>query len=192
MLPQIKRGKHLYLLSLGLMLIGLIAFGMRHSHFAVHAFDRDLAKVGYSYHYRNKLFSGFAYEWHTTGHLKYFALIWRGRKIWTERHWYDDGAPMEIRPHRNGLPHGAWRAWYQDGSVKSYRFYKNGVIDGEAWAWHPNGQLSDYDYYEDGTELAHKSWISDGTPFYNYVYQDGKRVGIVGGEYCKRLSTLKR
>jgi antitoxin component YwqK of YwqJK toxin-antitoxin module len=82
--------------------------------------------------------------------------------------------------------------WYQDGSAKSLKTYVNGQIDGESWAWHGNGQLSDFNLFKLGEEISHKSWVFDGTPFYNYVYQNGEKVGMKGGEYCKRSEVQQR
>ena len=82
--------------------------------------------------------------------------------------------------------------WYEDGSVKSLRTYIDGVIDGEMWTWHPNGNLADFNLYDHGKEITHKSWVFDGTPFYNYVYQDGKKVGMLGGEFCRPLAKIRK
>jgi hypothetical protein len=176
-----------------LVLMGaLVALGLSYGGHVVRESDRAFTSVGLEGRYRDRPFSGVVYARHSTGWPSHLTWFWRGVRVGVERLWYDDGAPMAERPYRNGKPHGAWRQWYQDGSPKSLKTYDDGVIDGEVWDWHANGVVADFDLYERGREITHKSWVADGTPHYNYVYQNGRKVGIRGGSFCKRLSTLAR
>lgn len=150
-----------------------------------------LKPFGYQRHFEGKPFTGVSYSLHTNGKLRRIMMFWQGRKVATERIWYDNGQLMVERPYREGKAHGSWKQWYDNGAVKSFKNYRHGVIDGEVWAWHANGQLSDFNLYDNGREIAHKSWIADGKPFYNYVYQDGHKIGIKGGDYCKRLDKIR-
>lgn len=102
-----------------------------------------------------------------------------------ERQWYVEGGLWSEDEYKNGLPDGEWRMWYPDGRVKHLAHYVRGERHGKSYGWHPNGQLSDFNLHVHGQEISHKAWISDGTPFYNYVYQDGIKVGIKGGDFCK-------
>lgn len=157
--------------------------------------DRDpsLALHGNEVYRDGSPFSGVVYRFHTTGYPARIYLVWQGKRWGTERIWYDNGNLMLERPHRDGIPDGYWRQWYRDGKVKSLKQYKAGRVVGEVWGWHANGQVSDYNRYDqDGQELSHKSWIADGTPYYNYVYQNGRKVGLTGGRFCKRLNKIQR
>lgn len=142
--------------------------------------------------YREHPYSGVVYARFPAAGLQRLKFLWRGYPVGVEYTWYPNGQKFEERHYRAGLPHGAWKQWYPNGSVKSLRIYDHGIIDGEVWGWHPNGIVSDYNLYVKGEEITHKSWISDGTPFYNYVYQDGRKVGIRGGDFCKRLAKIGR
>ncbi len=139
-----------------------------------------------------KIFSGVVYSLYEDYWPQQIQFYWRGKIVGTEYLWYPKGKIMAIRPYHNSLPHGQWKMWYEDGRVKSLRTYVDGVIDGELWGWHENGQVSDFGFYKLGKEVTYKSWISDGTPFYNYVHLNSSRIGMFGGEYCKRLVDIQR
>lgn len=151
-----------------------------------------LEQTGYGYNYQAKPFTGVLLDTYENWRPKHLQILWKGKFFATEYLWYPDGQQMAVRPHKNGLPEGPWKMWYPDGAVKSLRHYKDGQITGEMWGWHPNGQVSDFNLYENGQEISHKSWIADGTPYYNYVYYQGKKVGMKGGEFCKPLQKIIR
>ena len=178
------------IVSLGFTLITLALSWFAYPCYVVSDADPDFSPIGYDYQYRGKLFSGVLYRRHGNHALAMLAFLWQGKKIGTERLWHDTGAVFAVQPYKNGQPHGDWKQWYPDGSVKSLRHYEDGLIDGESWSWHPNGQLSDFNLNNKGKEISHKSWVSDGTPFYNYVTRDGERIGMRGGEFCKRLTAI--
>lgn len=173
------------------MMIGTLVV-LYHSPFVVDRSNPSFVPVGYEYHYKGSPFSGIAYSLFPSHQPQHVLMIWKGKRVGVELVWYDNGALMASRPYKNGLPHGPWKQWYENGKVKSLKNYVNGVVDGETWAWHSNGQIAEFNLYDQDTEIAHKSWISDGIPFYNYVYQDGEKVGMKGGEFCKRLEVIKK
>jgi len=179
------KGSAFLVLSLSLLL------GIACKFFTVKEFDSRLVTSGEDTTFVGHPFTGIAYSLYRDYRPQHVQFFFRGKQIGTEYLWYPDGTIMAERPYKSGKPHGRWKMWYEDGSVRSLRTYVDGVIDGEMWGWHANGQVSDFNVYDHGKEITHKSWISDGTPFYNYVYQDSKRVGMFGGDYCKRLGNLK-
>jgi antitoxin component YwqK of YwqJK toxin-antitoxin module len=155
--------------------------------------SEDLLELeGYGYNFNGAPFSGIAFDMYENWRPKHLQIFWKGKFLATEYLWYHDGQQMAERPHKDGLPHGQWKMWYPDGSVKSLRTYEDGQLTGEMWGWHSNGQVSDFNLYDKGQEISHKSWVSDGTPYYNYVYYQGKKVGMKGGEFCKPLRKRSR
>lgn len=152
--------------------------------------DRDFTHIGYGYQYKGRPFTGVLYRMHKDDSLAMIAFFWKGHREGTERFWYDNGAVFSVQPYKDGLPHGDWKQWYANGRVKSLRHYERGNIDGESWGWHENGQVSDFNVNINDKEVTHKSWVSDGTPFYNYVARNEERVGMRGGEFCKRLAAI--
>lgn len=164
--------------------------GFVFAFFVVNEADSNFRTSGFDYLYRDRLFTGVLYRPNKDYSLGMIAFFWNGRRTGTERFWYDNGAAFSVQPYKDGLPHGDWKQWYPNGKVKSFRHYEHGKIDGESWGWHENGQVSDFNVNVQGKEVTHKSWISDGTPFYNYVAFAGERIGMRGGEFCKRLSVI--
>lgn len=142
--------------------------------------------------YQKQAFTGAAYELHPNKQLSRLIFYWKGKRVGSERQWYPTGDLWVEKQYRNGLLQGESRQWYDSGRVKSLGHYDQGQPHGEFWGWHPNGNVSDYNLYDHGREITHKSWISDGKPFYNYVYQDGKKVGVKGGQFCKLRSKRLR
>ncbi len=187
----VKSGTTLALAALLSGALFLVLFLMGGRWFLLNETHR-LEQTGYGYSQKGKPFSGILLDTYENGRPKHFQMLWQGKFFATEYIWYPDGQRMAERPHKDGLPHGDWKMWYPDGSVKSLRHYKEGQITGEMWGWHSNGQVSDFNLYENGQEISHKSWIADGTPYYNYVYYQGKKVGMKGGEFCKPLQKIIR
>jgi hypothetical protein len=148
--------------------------------------DPELKPVAYEYHYRQKLFSGVGYERHGNGKLGRLAFFWSGKKVWREYQWYASGGIWSESGYDfNGRRQGDWRMWHPDGKPKSLTHYVDDQRQGEQWAWHPNGTLIEYNVHRDDATVTHKSWIFDGTPHYNYVYQQGEVVGVKGGDFCR-------
>jgi antitoxin component YwqK of YwqJK toxin-antitoxin module len=162
------------------------------SPFLVDRSTASFVPVAYEYHYKGRPFTGVAYSLFPSYRPQQIIFVWQGKRVGTEFIWYDNGSLMASRPYKNGLPHGPWKQWYEDGKVKSLKNYVEGVVDGESWAWHANGQIAEFNLHDREQEITHKSWVADGVPFYNYVYQDGEKVGMKGGEFCKRLEVLKK
>ena len=100
-------------------------------------------------------------------------------------HEYDSGNLWIEREYSKGLPHGEWRQWFESGKVKSLGQFTNGESDGEFWSWYDNGQLAEYNVIKAGQDITQKTFIKDGAIYNNYVYHNGNRVGVVGGEFCK-------
>lgn len=170
----------------------LLALGWVFFTFLLDIDDPRLEQTGVDFQWKGRPATALVYGFFGNHKLKTVFLVWRGQRVGTEYIWHDNGQLMAQRSYSQGIPDGVWKLWHEDGSAKSLKTYKMGLVDGTSWAWHGNGQISDFNLYVNGQEVTHKSWISDGTPYYNYVYQDGRKVGMKGGEFCKRLEVLKK
>jgi antitoxin component YwqK of YwqJK toxin-antitoxin module len=168
-------------------LIGLGGLAARAaSSFVIPYSDSNLKRVAYEFHYAKKPYSGIAYERYPSGKLGRLVLFWNGKKVLKEVEWYPNGNIMaESHYDFQGRRHGDWKMWHPDGKPKSLTHYVDNLKQGEQWAWHPNGTLVEYNVHKDNATITHKAWIFDGTPFYNYVYQDREAVGVQGGDFCR-------
>ena len=136
--------------------------------------------------YKGRPFTGFAYEaWHGLWRLHKIMYFIGGHKTGIERHWYGNGSLWAEREYSEGLPHGEWRQWFESGKVKALAHYIKGQPDGEFWSWYENGQLAEYNVFKEGQDVTQKTFIKDGAVYNNYVYHDGQRVGVIGGDFCK-------
>ena len=148
--------------------------------------DRELTAQDQRLFYRHQPFNGWTYELHHHGHL-YRLIPYRGGRIeGTEIHWYPDGRRWVERSFKEGVADGEWKMWFSDGKVQALSHYSHGEPDGESWAWNQSGIVTKYSLHREGHEIAYKSWTFDGKPFVNYVYQNGEKAGVLGGEFCKR------
>lgn len=136
--------------------------------------------------YNNKPFTGITYKFHPDSWDIYkLQFFWRGKQELTEHRWFKNGVKWQEFEFKNGLRDGVYKSWYKTGKVQTYKTYVKDQVHGEIWGWHPNGEVSDYHVFAHGEQIVYKSFISDGKPYFNYVYRNGKRVGMQGGDYCK-------
>lgn len=118
-------------------------------------------------------------------HLRQLAFYWDGKKAGIELHWYSNGQLWTERRYSNGLEDGVTRAWFPSGHVKYLKHFSRGLAHGEFWAWYDNGQVALYALYDHDREVTYKAWTWNGTPFYNYVWKNGEKVGLQGDDFCK-------
>lgn len=166
----------------------LVAVGFFASNFVVRAGDNGFSISGYQTLLNGKPFSGVLFDLYPNYRPRIVGFYWAGLREGTFYDWYEDGTLWKSQPYDHGQQHGVVKIWYPDGRVKYRAQFDHDLPDGEIWGWHPNGQVSDYNLFRQGKEVTHKSWISDGKPYYNYVYQDGKKLGVRGGDFCKILN----
>ena len=104
-------------------------------------------------YYRDKLFSGIAYDVFDNGQLNY-----------------------EIN-YKDGIRHGATRYWYENGQLSTREYYINGKEDGIFQHWYQNGQLMSKEGYKKGKEQGlWQTWTVDGELFVEFLYRDGKLI----------------
>ena len=148
--------------------------------------DPEFKPWAYEFHYQGKPMSGVGYEHHPNGRLERLAFFWHGHKVWKEYQWYPTGNIWsESFYDLSGKRQGDWRSWHPDGKPKSLTHYVDNQRQGEQWGWHPNGNLIEFNVHKNDNTVTHKAWIFDGTPYYNYVYQEGQTVGVKGGDFCR-------
>lgn len=132
-----------------------------------------------------KAFTGMSYQLHGNKQLYKIQFFINGKQVETEHRWYSNGVKWQEAQYKDGNLHGTLKVWYRDGKVRMLRSYIDGEAHGEFWGWHPNGVVSEYHKFEMGKQIIYKSFISDGKPFYNYVFRDNKTVGLKAGDFCK-------
>lgn len=170
---------------------GVAALALAAGAFSARFDDPAFALVHGDTRWRGRPFTGVAYEPHRWNQLYRLAFFLGGRQVLKELHWYPSGARWIENDFAGGLPHGLFRMWFEDGKAQALARYDRGERHGESWGWHRSGRVTHYARYERGRELAFKTWTFDGKPYFNYVYQDGRKVGVQGGDFCKtRKSAL--
>ena len=147
--------------------------------------DSNFEYLGYTAKYQNEAYTGMTYQFHPNKQLYKIQFFYDGKQTLTEHRWYDNGVKSTEIEFANGLRHGQHRLWRPDGQVQYLKNFKHEKKHGEFWGWHPNGTVSNYHYFENDKQIIHKTFISDGKPFHNYVFRDEKRVGLDGGQFCK-------
>jgi hypothetical protein len=154
----------------------------------VGAYSSKLSVVPFGFHYDQKPFYGVVYSVYE-GSLSSLIFVWEGLRHGPDLQWYDNAQLFVERHYQHGLESGTHKAWYKDGRVKSLKSFRNGKAHGESFEWYTNGHPSQFILYDQGREVAAKTWTSGGKPFYNYVWNEGKRIGLEGDRFC---SPLKR
>lgn len=136
--------------------------------------------------YNSEPYTGISYKFYgQTWKLYKIQFFWQGKQELTEHRWFRNGKKWQEIHYQQGKRHGFHKSWYSSGKVQFIKHFQHDMASGEFWGWHSNGVVSDFHYFIHGKQVVYKSFISDGKPFYNYVYRDEKRVGMQGGNYCK-------
>jgi antitoxin component YwqK of YwqJK toxin-antitoxin module len=148
----------------------------------IHSAGLALAPYGYSY--VGKPFTGVVYERGSGYHLLMFTTVYKGLRHGPDIQWYASGNRFIERHYYYGRATGVHKAWFENGRIRSFKTYRNGEPDGEFYEWHSNGQLAQFILYRQGKEVAAKSWTAGGKPFYNYVWNEGRPVGLQGDAFC--------
>ena len=146
--------------------------------------SKDLKRVPKGFLFKDQVFTGLIYDFHSNRKLSDLAFVLRSKKHGYELQWYDSGQRFIERHFWLGDQSGTHYAWFENGNVRSIKKFKDGVADGDFFDWHPNGQLAQFIHYERGIEISAKSWTARGKPFYNYVWFEGSRLGFEGDTFC--------
>jgi len=129
-----------------------------------------------------KLFSGKLRRFN--GQIEKIIEYKNGLKQGVERHFYPSGILFKEQFYREGKPIGNHREWFKNGKKKRLTQFKNGQHHGDYIHWYDNGQVYIYTKYDNGQIQGHKLWRKNGRIYANYVYKNGKRLGLTGGKLC--------
>lgn len=136
--------------------------------------------------YDGKAYTGLTIAFHNEQcRPRKLQFFYKGRQEFKEFQWFFNFRLRQITNYRNGLREGPTSIWFDDGSIQAYRNYVADKAHGEYYGWHRNGVLSDFHYFENGKQIVYRGFISDGKPYYNYVYRGEEMLGVKGGEFCK-------
>lgn len=154
------------------------------SGFVINESDPSLKISTKGYEYNGKIFTGVVLQKYSLLQPARVFVLYNGKQHGPDIQWYPNGTRFIERHYRNGQEVGEHKAWFENGSVQFYKKFIDGNADGEFFIWHANGQLAQYILYNKGVELAAKSWTAGGRPFFNYVWSDGKTIGLKGDSFC--------
>ncbi|MEC9283823.1 MAG: hypothetical protein VX642_14010 [Bdellovibrionota bacterium] len=136
--------------------------------------------------YNGKPYTGLTIAFHNgLWRPRKIQFFYKGRQQFKELHWFYNFRLRQITNYRDGLREGTTSIWFDDGSIQALRNYVRDKAHGEYYGWHRNGVLSDFHYFENGKQIVYRAFISDGKPYYNYVYRGEEMIGVKGGEFCK-------
>lgn len=152
--------------------------------FAVPQASPELEVTPLGYRYRGRPFTGLTYVLYPSRLPAKLAFFRSGKRQGPEIHWYRNGQRWMERHYDEGLEVGTHKVWYPDGAVKSLKQFSQGMPHGDFLDWHSNGVPALFIHYEKGTEVTAKSWTAGGKPFYNYLWREGRRVGLEGDAFC--------
>ncbi len=144
----------------------------------------QLKMSAFGYTYNRKPFTGFVYKINQNFQPKKITFLLNGNRHGPEILWYQSGHKFIERHFKNGLESNSHKAWYENGQIKFFKTFQNGLAEGEFFQWHTNGQLAEWILFKNGIEKAAKSWTFNGKPFYNYIWSDNQRVGLLGDQFC--------
>lgn len=88
--------------------------------------------------------------------------------VWIYRN-EDNGKPVIIGNHKEGVPNGVWCEFHDDGSIERIGIYKDGFPDGEWVLFHRNGVISSRGFFGGGKRMG--VWTS--------FDEDGNLVGTI-------------
>lgn len=108
-----------------------------------------------------------------------------------EEETFADGRVVARREFSRGRKVGVHEGWYPSGHRRFHYEYTDDQYDGESWEWYDSGALSLYALFEAGRLVGKKQWRADGTIFQNYVFPQGKAVGLPGAKLCFQVRKPK-
>lgn len=163
--------------------VSLVSLLVGPFHF-VRESEEGLSPASFGYSFQGAPFSGVIFGYHSTGGLSRLSMVFKGKNHGMDLRWFPNGQRSVERYYRDGLETGTHKTWYEEGKPKSLKTFDSGKAHGEHYEWHPNGQLAQFARFDRGAEVAAKSWTSGGKPFFNYVWKDQARLGLLGDSFC--------
>lgn len=153
----------------------------------VSAQDPDLKFKEEGLFYKDKIFSGYivnTFEANgVTRKTPFENGILEGRELET----FLDGSLATERNYKNGQREGMQRGFYPNGNPRFEYNYEEGLLHGILKEWDSEGNLYSVTKMEKGQEVGRKVWREDGQIYANYVFKNGKLVGLAGGKLCRQV-----
>lgn len=91
--------------------------------------------------YRDKAFSGWAYERYPNGQLLRATQYLDGKQEGLLLMWYPDGAPQMSAAYKKGVLHGRFLGWYMNGSLIYDMVINKGTYAGDNLAEGEDGRV---------------------------------------------------
>ena len=136
-------------------------------------------------YFQNQLFTGYTYELHSNGRIKFKTRWINGKRQGKQISWFDNGQIKEIRYYKNNKKDGQHWGWFADGSPRFEYHFINGLYHGTYKEWYPDGSPAAEHNYDMGKESgSQKIYELNGQIRANYVVKDGYRYGLVGSKNC--------
>jgi antitoxin component YwqK of YwqJK toxin-antitoxin module len=149
--------------------------------------SHSLSLAAFGYKYNNLPFTGIIYERSGALFVNHLIFVYNGLLHGPEIHWYENGQRYSQRNFKHGREHGFQKAWYPDGHVLSLKNFRDGVPEGDFFEWYNSGKISSFIRYKNGEEVLARTWTGGKKPFYNYVWRNKERVGLLGDRYCSKI-----
>ena len=94
---------------------------------------------------------------------------------------------VALRNFSGGKNSGVHKGWFADGHRRFHYEYKEGLPHGEFWEWHNSGHPSLFARFDKGVLIGKKMWREDGKIYMNFVFPQGKAVGVPGVKLCYQV-----
>ncbi len=165
----------------------LFLFCIGCSKLEVTATDQNLSYEGVFLVYKKEKFTGLLVtEFEVNGVLRktpYVNGILEGK----EEEIFPNGQIASERFYKEGRRVGVHRGWFENGQIRFQYEYEDGLMHGSLWEWNPKGELYSYAKMNKGEEVGRKVWREDGQIYANYVFRNGRTIGLPGAKLCRQV-----
>jgi antitoxin component YwqK of YwqJK toxin-antitoxin module len=97
------------------------------------------------------------------------------------------GQKLAKREFVNGENSGIHEGWFENGGRRFHYEYANANPNGDFWEWHRSGHPSLFARFENGRLIGKKMWREDGKIYMNFVFPEGRPVGVPGVKLCYQV-----
>jgi antitoxin component YwqK of YwqJK toxin-antitoxin module len=147
----------------------------------------EVAMSGSYLMHRGKRFTGIVETYLEAVNVRRETPYRNGLIDGAEEEYAANGQLVARRIYSANVKTGVHETWFEDGRRSSHIEYSKGEYDGESWEWHRSGALAMYARFEKGRCLGKKRWREDGSIYMNYVFPEGRAVGLPGAKLCLQV-----
>ncbi len=170
---------------LGFLIV--ILFCIRCGKIEIAATDPGIEYDGATLIYKKEKFSGYLVtEFEANGVLRktpYLGGILEGKEVEI----FPNGQIASERFYKEGKRVGVHKGWFENGQIRFQYEYEDGLMHGSLWEWNKKGELYSYAKMNKGEEIGRKVWREDGQIYANYVFRNGRTVGLPGAKLCRQI-----